>query len=90
MSSTVRVLLVIALVLVAFVAVMGAVYAQGATPTATPGDAGAPATAVATPRTLPTTGGAGMATNTLTVVLLALGATAGLAGLLMRGLRRPL
>lgn len=84
MSSTMRVLFVVALVLVAFVVVMGSAYAQAgtATPMATV-DA-----FTATPATLPQTGGVA-AVNSLTVVLLALGATAGLGGLLLRGLRQP-
>lgn len=129
-GKSLRIVLVFALVLVAFAMVLGSAYAQGTTgnETATPeasatmgvgagaaatatvgastgagtgaeatstvgaatsGGAAATATA-ATPRTLPTTGGSDSATNTVTIVLLALGATAGLGGLLLRGLRRPL
>ena len=96
-ATSFRILLVTALVLVAFVAVLGSAYAQ--TGTSTPSGtemstattaAGAISAATATPRTLPTTGAADAGTSTITVVLLALGATAGLAGLLLRGLRRPL
>lgn len=81
-GKTLRILLIAVLVLVAFTAVMGSVSAQGTTPTAT-------ATLAATPRTLPGTGGAVTPASTATVVLLALGATAGLGGLLLRGLRQP-
>jgi hypothetical protein len=80
MSSTMRILFVVALALVAFVLVMGSAYAQAGTATPTMG--------TATPATLPQTGGAA-AVNSLTVVLLALGASAGLGGLLLRGLRQP-
>jgi hypothetical protein len=106
-GKTLRILLVFALVLVAFAAVLGSAYAQTSTPgtsgaaTATmttaggangtgTNNAGALGAATVTPRTLPTTGAADAGTSTLTVVLLALGATAGLGGLLLRGLRRPL
>jgi hypothetical protein len=81
MSTTLRILLVVALAIVAFAAVLGSAYAQGGTATATA------MAMTATPGTLPTTGGPA-AVNTLTVVLLGLGATAGLGGLLLRGLRR--
>lgn len=77
MSTTTRILLVVALSLVAFMLVLGSAYAQTAVPGAT-----------ATPATLPTTGGV-TPINTVTVVLLALGASAGLGGLLLRGLRQP-
>jgi hypothetical protein len=72
-------MLVFALVFVAFAVVISSASAQTTTPGVT-----------ATPGTLPTTGASDAATSTVTVVLLALGATAGLAGLLLRGLRRPL
>jgi hypothetical protein len=68
-------LLIVSLVLVALAALAGTAFAQAATPTATPA-------------TLPTTGGTDSG-NTVAIVLLALGATAGLGGLLLRGLRRP-
>jgi hypothetical protein len=85
--SKVRILLVVALALMAFVGVLGTAYAQegAATPMATPGAAG-DAGATPTPATLPVTGGAGL--SMLTVVLLAFGASAGLGGLLLRGLRQ--
>ena len=89
MSSTLRILLVAGLLLVAF-AVVTAVYAQGTTT-----DAAATATVAsgasvtATPGILPRTGGETGSASTATVVLLALGATAGLGGLLLRGLRQP-
>lgn len=98
MSPAIRVLLVVALALMAFLGVLGSAYAQTGTGTATAvatmgaattGSAAAAtgvATRTATPATLPTTGGS--AINTTTVVLLALGATAGLGGLLLRGLRQ--
>lgn len=77
--QSLRLMLVFALVFVAFAVVISSASAQTATPGVT-----------ATPGTLPTTGASDAATSTVTVVLLALGATAGLAGLLLRGLRRPL
>jgi hypothetical protein len=96
-GKSLRILLVFALVLVAFAAVLGSAYAQTGTPEAADGATATMTTAgdttgaaTVTPRTLPTTGAADAGTNTVTVVLLALGATAGLAGLLLRGLRRPL
>lgn len=85
--TTLRVLLVAVLVLVAFTVVLTSAYAQGGTATATPATTGG-AAATATPATLPTTGGSTPA-STVTIVLLALGATAGLGGLLLRGLRQP-
>ena len=85
-STTLRILLVAALVLVAFAVLMSAAYAQ--TGTATP-MATAAAVRTATPGTLPRTGAADTGASTATVVLLALGATAGLGGLLLRGLRQP-
>lgn len=81
MSTTMRIMLVVALSLIAFAFVLGSAYAQTGTTAAT-------ATAMATPATLPTTGGV-TPINTVTVVLLALGASAGLGGLLLRGLRQP-
>lgn len=99
MTKSLRILLVAALVLGALAAVT-AVYAQGtttggaaaATATATVGAAtsgGAAVSATVTPSTLPRTGGDTNPTSTATIVLLALGATAGLGGLLLRGLRQP-
>ncbi len=95
-STTLRILLVAALVLLAFTALMSAAYAQTgtatpmATATLTTGTTGSSgAAASATPGTLPRTGGTDTTTSTATVVLLALGASAGLGGLLLRGLRQP-
>jgi hypothetical protein len=68
------VLLIVSLVLVAFTALATTAFAQATTPT---------------PATLPTTGGEADQMNVLAIVLLALGATAGLGGLLLRGLHRP-
>jgi hypothetical protein len=85
-SMTLRILLVAALVLVAFAVLMSAAYAQ--TGTATP-MATTVMSITATPGTLPRTGAADSAASTATVMLLALGATAGLGGLLLRGLRQP-
>ncbi len=85
-SKILRILLVAALLLLAF-AVVTSAYAQGATGSNT--SSGAAAGTTATPSTLPRTGDATTPTSTATVVLLALGATAGLGGLLMRGLRQP-
>ena len=85
-SNTLRVLLIAGLVLVAFTAVTAA-FAQGTTTNSA--GAAAAVTTTATPQTLPTTGGAATPTSTATIVLLALGATAGLGGLLLRGLRQP-
>jgi len=99
-GTTMRALLVSVLVVIALAAVFVPVAAQGTTPTATPvgesADAagaagGSPAaTAAAMPSTLPSTGGGALTANALAVILLALGASLGLAGLLMRGLRWPL
>jgi hypothetical protein len=91
-GKALRILLVTAMVVLAFSVVLVPAFAQTgtATPTAMAGGAaGAAATASATPRTLPTTGGDVNPVSTMTVVLLALGATAGLGGLLLRGLRQP-
>ena len=72
----VTVLLVMAILLVAFSVVFGAASAQTGTATATAAAAGAVATGTAVgPRTLPTTGGSGAE------VALALMAVAGLVGL---------
>jgi hypothetical protein len=86
-STTLRILFVAALVLVALTVVMSAAYAQ--TGTATPMAAATAMTTTTTPGTLPTTGGSDSPASTATVVLLALGATTGLGGLLLRGLRQP-